>query len=107
MTGKYAEQTGACGGRVWGVLLRRADNVTIAEAFKANGYETGHFGKWHLGDAWPMRPQDQGFDEVVGLALAERLVEIADYWGNDYFDDTYYHNGMAKQYEGYCTGRFF
>ena len=73
----------------------RADNLTIAEAFKANGYETGHFGKWHLGDAWPMRPQDQGLMRWLVLA-AEQLVEIADYWGNDYFDDTYYHNGIPK-----------
>ena len=55
MTGKYAEQTGAWRTSL-GRTLMRADNLTIAEAFKANGYETGHFGKWHLGDAWPMRP---------------------------------------------------
>ena len=105
MTGKYAEQTGAWRTSL-GRTLMRADNVTIAEAFKANGYETGHFGKWHLGDAWPMRPQDQGFDEVVGLRCGA-VGQIADYWGNDYFDDTYYHNGVAKQYEGYCTDVFF
>jgi arylsulfatase A-like enzyme len=105
MTGKYAEQTGAWRTSL-GRTLMRADNLTIAEAFKANGYETGHFGKWHLGDAWPMRPQDQGFDEVVGLRCGA-ISQIADYWGNDYFDDTYYHNGIPKKYEGYCTDVFF
>jgi arylsulfatase A-like enzyme len=34
---------------------------TLAEAFKAAGYQTGHFGKWHLG-AEPYSPLEQGFD---------------------------------------------
>jgi len=105
MTGKYAEQTGAWRTSL-GRTLMRADNVTIAEAFKANGYATGQFGKWHLGDNWPMRPQDQGFDEVVGLRCGA-AGQIADYWGNDYFDDTYFHNGVAQKYQGYCTDVFF
>ncbi len=105
MTGKYAEQTGAWRTSL-GRTLMRGDNVTIAEAFKLGGYATGQFGKWHLGDNWPMRPQDQGFDEVVGLRCGA-IGQIADYWGNDYFDDTYYHNGEPQQYEGYCTDVFF
>lgn len=36
-------------------------NVTFAEAMKAAGYATGHFGKWHLGDG-PSAPGAQGFD---------------------------------------------
>ena len=105
MTGKYAEYTGAWRTSL-GRTLMRGDNYTIAEAFKANGYATGQFGKWHLGDNYPMRPMDQGFDEVVGLGCGA-VGQIGDYWGNDYFDDTYYHNGVAKQYEGYCTDVFF
>lgn len=44
--------------------------VTLAELFKAHGYVTGHFGKWHLNadkNYVPGRPKDpgsQGFDEV-------------------------------------------
>ncbi|WP_414664763.1 sulfatase [Horticoccus sp. 23ND18S-11] len=34
---------------------------TLAEAFKAGGYATGHFGKWHLGPE-PYSPLQQGFD---------------------------------------------
>ncbi len=105
MTGKYAEQTGAWRTSL-GRTLMRGDNFTIAEAFGQAGYATGQFGKWHLGDNWPMRPQDQGFDEVVGLRCGA-VGQIADHWGNDYFDDTYYHNGEPKQYEGYCTDVFF
>lgn len=105
MTGRYPIRTGA-----WrtsrGRSMMRTEEVTIAEIFRENGYATGHFGKWHLGDTWPFRPQDQGFDEVVGL-LCGGIGQIADYWGNTYFNDTYYHNGEPQKYEGYCTDVFF
>ena len=34
---------------------------TLAKAFKAHGYVTGHFGKWHLGPE-PYSPLQHGFD---------------------------------------------
>lgn len=39
----------------------------MPEMFRANGYATGHFGKWHLGDTYPHRPMDRGFDRVVWI----------------------------------------
>ena len=64
MTGRYNNRTG-----VWhtimGRSLLREDEVTIADVLKNNGYKTGIFGKWHLGDNYPFRPQDRGFDEVL------------------------------------------
>jgi arylsulfatase A-like enzyme len=44
-----------------------ANEVTIAELLKARGYHTIHLGKWHLGEARGMRPEDQGFDESLGF----------------------------------------
>lgn len=44
-----------------------ASEITIAEALKARGYHTLQFGKWHLGGAKGMRPEDQGFDESLGF----------------------------------------
>jgi arylsulfatase A-like enzyme len=38
----------------------------MADAFRANGYRTGMFGKWHLGANFPYRPMDRGFDEWLG-----------------------------------------
>ena len=62
MTGRYASRTG-----VWhtitGRSLLRRDEITLAEVFAAAGYRTGIFGKWHLGDNYPYRPQDRGFQE--------------------------------------------
>lgn len=40
--------------------------VTLAESFKANGYATGSFGKWHLGEPGEAGPREQGFDVNVG-----------------------------------------
>ena len=43
--------------------VTRFDTIywTLAKAFKAGGYATGHFGKWHLGPE-PYSPLQQGFD---------------------------------------------
>ncbi|MDB5327558.1 MAG: atsA 27 [Phycisphaerales bacterium] len=43
------------------------EQVTIAEMFKASGYTTGHFGKWHLGFVTEEEPNAQGFDESLGF----------------------------------------
>ena len=105
MTGHYCNSTGVwhtIGGRS---LLRR-DEWSLATALSEAGYSTGMFGKWHLGDEYPYRPQDRGFQRVVchgGGGISQQ----PDYWGNDYFDDTYMVDGEPKAYEGYCTDVFF
>lgn len=38
------------------------ENITLADAMKAAGYATGHFGKWHLAGRDGARPTEQGFD---------------------------------------------
>ena len=42
------------------------DEITIAEVFKNAGYNTGAFGKWHLGDYGEYLPTNQGFDYFYG-----------------------------------------
>jgi len=105
LTGHYCNSTGVwhtIGGRS---LLRR-DEWSLASALGDAGYRTGLFGKWHLGDEYPYRPQDRGFQDVIchgGGGISQQ----PDYWGNDYFDDTYRTNGEPKPHEGYCTDVFF
>ncbi|MCP5519991.1 MAG: arylsulfatase [Verrucomicrobiales bacterium] len=105
MTGHYSTRAG-----VWHTIAGRsllyADEVTMADVFAAAGYATGVFGKWHLGDNYPMRPQDRGFQEVLVLG-GGGIGQTPDYWGNDYFDDTYWHNGRLEKEMGYCTDVFF
>jgi len=105
MTGRYSSRTG-----VWhtimGRSLMRRDEVTLGDVFSRNGYATAMFGKWHLGDNYPLRPQDRGFQEVLCHG-GGGISQTPDLWGNDYFDDRYWHNGKAEQYTGYCTDVFF
>jgi len=105
MTGRYSTRTG-----VWhtinGRSLLNPDELTLAETFKANGYTTGMIGKWHLGDNYPSRPQDQGFD-YVAKHLGGGVGNGGDYWGNDYYDDTFQVNGEFKKFDGYCTDVWF
>jgi arylsulfatase A-like enzyme len=86
-------------------LLYR-NQVTIAEVLGDNGYNTGLFGKWHLGANYPYRPHDRGFQRVVAHR-GGGIGQTPDFWGNNYFDDTYFANGKPTQYEGYCTDIWF
>ena len=82
------------------------DEVILPQVLAQNGYINGMYGKWHLGDNYPYRPEDRGFHEVVRHA-AGGVGQGPDYWMNDYFDDTYWHKGEHQKYEGYCTDVFF
>ncbi|MFG0332917.1 MAG: arylsulfatase, partial [Maioricimonas sp. JB049] len=89
-----------------GRTLLRRDVPTIADVFAAAGYRTGIFGKWHLGDNYPYRPQDRGFDESIWFP-SSHINSVPDHWDNDYFNDVYWHNGERQKYDGYCTDVFF
>ena len=105
MTGRYNNRTGVWHTVTGRTLLRETD-ATMAQVFNDNGYATGMFGKWHLGDNYPRRPMDVGFQKAVyhgGGAIGN----TNDYWDNDYFDDHYYVNGEQTKFEGYCTDVWF
>ncbi len=109
MTGRYPARTGAfrtSSGR----SNLHADELTIAQHFAKAGYSTGMIGKWHLGDNAPCRPQDKGFQDVLWHKCGG-IGQASDYYGNDYFDDTYERSldGKVSQekFKGYCTDVFF
>ena len=105
MTGNYPGVTGAfrtSSGRT----MMHPDEKTIGNLFSNAGYATGMVGKWHLGDSAPHRPQDRGFQDVVWHRCGG-VGQASDYWGNDYFDDTYERNGKFEKFEGYCTDVWF
>ena len=105
LTGRDALVNGAVNVSSGRTLLRR-DLPTMADIFAASGYRTGIFGKWHLGDSYPYRPEDRGFHEAVWFA-SSHIGATPDAWNNDYFNDRYRHNGKLEQYKGYCTDVFF
>ncbi len=105
MTGRYSTRTGVWH-TVMGRHMPRAEERMMPQEFADNGYATAMFGKWHLGDNFPFRPQDRGFQEVL-VHGGGGIGQIPDYWGNDYFDDTYFHNGRPEKFAGYCTDVFF
>jgi arylsulfatase A-like enzyme len=105
MTGHYHNSTG-----VWhtigGRSLLRADEWSLATALSEHGYVTGLFGKWHLGDNYPYRPQDRGFQYVLTHG-GGGVGQTPDYWGNNYNDDVYALNGEWIPFSGYCTDVWF
>jgi len=105
LTGTAAIRSGAycaCSGRTF---LRRG-LATMPEIFARNGYRTAVFGKWHLGDNYPHRPQDRGFQRAV-YHLGWGITSTPDYWNNDYFDDFFRVDGAVRQFPGYCTDVWF
>src|SRR5262249_39100071 len=66
LTGRYNYRTGVVDTYL-GRSLMHPDEVTLAEMLGKAGYRTGIFGKWHLGDNYPLRAIDQGFDEALVL----------------------------------------
>jgi arylsulfatase A-like enzyme len=105
MTGRDPGRNGAYRTST-GRSILHAGERTLGNLFADNGYATGMFGKWHLGDNAPHRPQDYGFQDVVWHRCGG-IGQVSDYWGNDYFDDTYERNGKLEKCEGYCTDIWF
>ncbi|ALJ04705.1 hypothetical protein APS56_05960 [Pseudalgibacter alginicilyticus] len=80
MTGRFNDVTGVWH-TIFGRYQLRADEITMADIFKENGYATGLFFKWHLGDNYPFRPKDRGF-EYVAWTKGGGTGQQPDYWGN-------------------------
>ena len=99
LTGRYHPRGGVKGVST-GQERLNIDEKTIADAFKAAGYATGAFGKWHNGSQWPYHPMARGFDEYFG--------HTSGHWG-EYFDAPLEENGRMVRTKGYivnvCTDR--
>jgi arylsulfatase A-like enzyme len=101
-TGRYNYRTGVVDTYL-GRSLMHPDEVTVAEILGAAGYRTGLFGKWHLGDNFPLRAMDQGFQETFVLK-GGGIGQPSDPPGGDsYFDPTLYRNGTPVKTRGYVT----
>jgi arylsulfatase A-like enzyme len=93
LTGKYHQRTDVRS-VTNGFEVMDPDEVTLAEMLKQEGYSTGIFGKWHLGEYYPSLPNTQGFDEYFGFRTGHT---------EEYFDPVLEHNGEMEHCKGYIT----
>lgn len=110
MTGRYHQRTRAIDTFCGRAMIDPSER-TLGHLLSEAGYATGCFGKWHLGDAYPMRPQDLGFGETLvhrsgGLGSVGDHRENAWREGEAYFDPVLIHNGTPERFAGYCTDVF-
>jgi len=91
LTGRYHPRSGVYSTSAGGERMN-LDEMTIGDTFKAAGYATGAFGKWHNGMQYPYHPNGRGFDEYYGFCSG--------HWG-DYFSPPLEHNGQLVQGEGF------
>jgi len=102
MTGRYNYRTGVVDTYL-GRSLMHPDEVTLAEMLGSAGYSTGIFGKWHLGDNYPMRAIDQGFQEALTLNGGGIGQPSDPPGGESYFDPVLFANGKERKTRGYVS----
>jgi len=105
MTGRYALRAGIHN-TIGGFCILNRKEKTVADFLKKGGYQTGIFGKWHLGHNYPYQPVNRGFDEVF-VHRGGFIGQMQDYIGNSYIDGTYEHNGKAYKTKGHSTDILF
>ena len=96
LTGRYHPRSGVYSTSAGGERMD-LDEETIADVFRAAGYATGAFGKWHNGMQFPYHPNGRGFDEYYGFCSG--------HWG-DYFSPPLEHNGEPVEGEGFVVDDF-
>ncbi|MDA3925022.1 MAG: arylsulfatase, partial [Kiritimatiellae bacterium] len=96
LTGRYHPRGGVYSTSAGGERLD-LDETTVADLFKAAGYRTAAYGKWHNGMQYPYHPNGRGFDEYYGFCSG--------HWGH-YFDPMLEHNGNIVKGKGFCIDDF-
>jgi arylsulfatase A-like enzyme len=91
LTGRYHSRGGVRGVST-GQERLNVDEKTIGDTFKAAGYATAAYGKWHNGTQYPYHPNARGFDDYYGFCSG--------HWGN-YFDPILEHNGKIVRGKGF------
>jgi len=91
LTGRHHVRSGVYSTSAGGERMDE-DEQTIAEVFKAAGYQTAAYGKWHNGMQAPFHPNSRGFDDYYGFCSG--------HWGN-YYNPLLEHNGNLVIGDGF------
>ena len=87
------------------------ETFTLPQMLSDQGYVTGIFGKWHLGDEADHQPEARGYDRVfihgAGGIGQKYPGSCADAPGNSYFDPVIKDQSIFVQTKGFCTDVFF
>lgn len=107
MTGRYNFRTKAID-TFLGRAMMDPSEVTVADVLRRAGYATGIFGKWHLGDTYPLRAMDRGFEETL-VHRGGGIGQPSDPPGGEgkYTDPVLFRNGRQVAMKGYCTDVYF
>jgi arylsulfatase A-like enzyme len=107
MTGRYNYRT-RCIDTFIGRAMMDTDEITLAEFLRGAGYQTGIYGKWHMGDNYPLRAMDQGFQDSL-VHRGGGIGQPSDPIGAEgkYTDPTLIKNGEETPMKGYCTDIYF
>lgn len=107
MTGRYNYRT-RCIDTFVGRAMMDSDEITMAEFLRDAGYRTGIYGKWHLGDNYPLRAMDQGFEDSL-VHRSGGIGQPSDPIGAEgkYTNPTLFKNGVETPMKGYCTDIYF
>lgn len=100
LTGVDALRNGAASVSAGRAVLR-PEFPTLPAMLASAGYRTGIFGKWHLGDSFPHRPMDKGFQTAVwvkgwGFTSAPEFSNVL-------FDGRCYRGDETTKFKGYIT----
>ncbi|MFR9602964.1 MAG: arylsulfatase [Rikenellaceae bacterium] len=105
MTGWDAMRNG-CTAVCEGRSMPDIDLPMMPQFFKEAGYSTGHFGKWHMGDSYPYRPHDRGFEVSLHLP-GWGISSLPDFFHNSYFDPKLRLNDEVVETKGYSADVIF
>ncbi len=88
--------------------------TTFVKLLNKNGYETGIFGKWHLGDEDEYQPYNRGFSKTfihgaggIGQAYEGSCADFPPNRTDKYFDCVILNDDTIVQTKGFCTDVFF
>ncbi len=101
LTGAYPARVGWRGGVVgYGVKTVNGlapEALTIAEVLQSAGYATALCGKWHLGDAAPMLPMNQGFETAYYITKSNNQTKKL-FRGDELIEDPFDNRRLTEQF---------